>query len=323
MKQWFAGLAFVLFVAGTAEGATITTQSALSHVDQLGTTQAEQSVAATDGSASSVAIWPAGTSPVQARTAARSRAAEIAANARVSSDGFAATQLFDIALSQATYTVQLDPLVAPTDVSIDFFLPPSYVEIVQNAETSFNVLETTFLADLRVCFDSVCSASDRVFSLQTDLRGDYRDLRHGVQLEAHPSLDVSPLLDPLVSDSGRGGFNRTYLVAFPEFIGHVELGRMPVGLPLRVEYILQARASGRVALSSAIAAVNDPFTVDTDAVQPGAPLVVTATPVPEPATALLLACGLAGLGRVAPATRSCRRRGGAARRSAGRSGGRA
>jgi hypothetical protein len=43
--------------------------------------------------------------------------------------------------------------------------------------------------------------------------------------------------------------------------------------------------------------VNDPFEVDTDAVRPGTPLVVTATSVPEPATAFLLACGLASLGR--------------------------
>ena len=54
------------------------------------------------------------------------------------------------------------------------------------------------------------------------------------------------------------------------------------GLPVRVEYILQARASGVVWFSSAIAAINDPFELDGDPVQGGLPFGLEQVPVPLP-----------------------------------------
>jgi hypothetical protein len=288
-------LLLLLLPSVVAPAATQSFQTASSQVDALGITQIRDDDSAVDGSASTQAVWPAGTGIPQGRTAARSRAAEIAANARVFSEDFS-SQTFDLALSQTFYAVQLDPQIVGNNASVDFFLPPSYVELVHNAELQFLDLDAVFFADLRVCFDSSCNLADQVFFLQAELQGDFRDTAPSMQISGHPSLDLSPLMNPTFTDSG-GGFIRTYLYEFPAFTGHVEFGAVPAGVPLRVEYTLQARASGPTALNSAIAAVNDPFLVDTDPVQQGIPLVVTVTPVPEPASWLMSVVGIAFYGR--------------------------
>jgi hypothetical protein len=277
-----ASLLIVTLMVAACEAVTETLQTASSQVDALGMTQLRDDDSAVDGSASTQAIWPAGTGIPQGRTAARSRAAEIAANARVFSENFN-SQAFDLALSQAVYAVQLDPAVIGSNASVDFFLPPSYLELQHNAEVPFLDLDAVFFADLRVCFDASCSLADQVFFLQAELQGDFNSTMPSTSLSGHPSLDLTPLMNPTFSDSG-AGFLRTYLLEFPEFTGHVDVGTVPAGVPLRVEYTLQARASGTTSLNSAIAAVNDPFLVDTDPVQQGVPLQVTLTPVPEPAS---------------------------------------
>ena len=286
-------LLVVTLMVATCEAVTQTFQTANSQVDALGMTQVRDDDSMTDGFASTQAIWPSGTGIAQARTAARSHASEIAANARVFSESFQ-SQTFDLALSQAVYAVQLDPVVVGRNASVDFFLPPSYLELVHNAELAFLDLDAVFFADLRVCFDASCGLADQVFFLQAELQGDFNSTMPSMQVSGHPSLDLTPLMNPTFTDSG-AGFIRTYLLEFPEFTGQVDFGTVPAGAPLRVEYALQARASGPVSLSSAIAAVNDPFLVDTDPVQQGAPIEITLVPVPEPASGVLCALGLAAI----------------------------
>jgi hypothetical protein len=289
-----AGSLLLLFLTSVvAAAATQSFQTTSSQVDALGVTQVRDDDSTVDGAASTQAVWPAGTGIAQGRTAARSRAAEIAANARVFSESFN-SQTFDLALSQAFYAVQLDPVVVGQNASVDFFLPPSYLELVHNAEVPFLDLDAVFFADLRVCFDASCNLADQVFFLQAELQGDFNTTAPSMQLSGHPSLDLTPLMNPTFSDSG-AGFIRTYLYEFPAFSGHVDIGFVPANLPLRVEYTLQARASGQISFNSAIAAVNDPFLVDTDPVQQGIPLVVTVTPVPEPSTCILCSLGIAAI----------------------------
>lgn len=297
-----AAVCFAWAIAG-AQAATITTQSASSQVDAYGTTQAREELSATDSSASTSAIWPAGTNVPQGRTAARSSASEIAANARVFSDTFAA-QTFDLALSQAYYAVQINPLLITTQVEIDFFLPPSYLEIVTNGETYFHELNSLIFAELRVCQAATCSLADRIFDFQANASGTYQNVSHSLIATGDPSLDLTPLLTPTVTDTS--GFVRTYLVEFPSFEGHVDLGTFAASDILTVEYTLQARAWGPAQFSSAIAAVNDPFLLATDPVLQGAPLRLTTTgvpggssEVPEPASVLMVApaLGLIGLAR--------------------------
>jgi hypothetical protein len=283
-----------VLLSSAARADLVTHQSASSQVDAGGITQLRQDVATEDGFASSVAIWPPGQPAAQGRTAARSRAAEIAVNAKVFNDSYS-SEVFDLTLSQAFYSIQLDASQTVSAVGLDFFLPPSYLELVKNVETPY-ALEAIFLAELRVCYGTICSISDQRFFVQANASGMFYDLDHSVQASGDPSLDLTPLLNPTVTDSGTGGFARTYLVEFPEFLGHLDLGILPADTPLTVEYVLQARASGRVAFSSAIAAINDPFELDGDPVQQGVPLVLTQTIVPEPATALLVLAGVGWLG---------------------------
>lgn len=297
LKRMSLVVAWIGFAIAGAQAAVITQQSATSQVDANGATQVRQDVTANDGFASSVAIWPGGMSDAQGRTAARSRAAEIAANARVFSDTFVG-QTFDLALSQAYYAVRIDPVLVSTHMGLDFFLPPSYVEIVNNGETFFNELQAVFFADLRVCQQALCSTADQRFFLQANASGTYRNVQHSILADGDPALDLTPLLNPTVTDTNTG-LLRTYLVEFPEFFGHLDLGIYPAGTLLTVEYTLQARAQGIALLSSAIAAVNDPFVVDSDPVRQGPPLTLTATPaanqIPEPSALLLFAGGLLAL----------------------------
>jgi hypothetical protein len=286
-----SSLFLVTLMTTISAAVTQTFQITSSQVDALGTTQVRDDDSTIDSFASTQAIWPAGTGIAQGRTAARSSAAEIAANARVFSDTFASAQTFDLALSQAFYAVQLDPQVIGNHIGVDFFLPPSYLELVHNAETAFNDLDAVFFADLRVCFDASCSLADQVFFLQAELQGDFNTTAPSMQVSGHPSLDLTPLMNPTFTDSGPG-FIRTYLYEFPEFTGHIDVGQLPAGVPLRVEYTLQARASGITVLNSAIAAVNDPFLVDTDPVQQGIPFTVTLTAVPEPASWVMCMAGM-------------------------------
>lgn len=242
----------------------------------------------------------------QARTAARSRGAEIAANARVFQDtGFNFVD-DDLALSQASYTVTAGGALAPQQASFDFFLPPSYLEIVSNAETPLHQLNATMFADLRVCFDTSCSSTDSQLYFQADLQASYGRHNVSVQATGNPALDLSPVLGATVSDTGAGAFTRTRLIEFPAFSGHLDLGNIPAGVPITVDYVVQARAWGTVAFSSAIAAINDPFFLDTDPVTSGPPLVLTLAPaVPEPPAFALLLLGGMLLAMRARQGRSC------------------
>jgi hypothetical protein len=287
--------AIAIIAVVTASAAGITSQSASSYIEAGGTEQARQDVASTNGFASSQAIWPAGNNIPQGRTAARSGDTEIAANAGVFSDLFTMRPI-DLALSQATYIVQLPPILTPQTAALQVYLPPSYVEIVNNAELQFNEMHALFFAELRVCLTATCTIGDRQFYFQVNADGSYRNMNHSIQVSGNPSLDLSPLQNPTVTDTS-GGFLRTYLVEFPDFTGVLDLGLVPGGSTLTVEYVLQARANGIAQFNSAIAAINDPFLVDTDPVLSGAPLLLTTSAatadVPEPSTALL--CGPAAI----------------------------
>lgn len=269
-----------------------TMQSASSSVEAQGATQVDDRDTASNGAASSQALWSGNTNN-HARTAARSRSSEIAANARVFQEtGFNFVD-YDLAISQANYTISATGALAPRQASFDFFLPPSYLEIVSNAETYFHQLNATLLAELRVCFATSCSLGDRHLYVQADLDATYREHNVSVQASGNPALDLSPFLNATISDSGIGGFTRTRLIEFPAFSGHLDLGHVPAGVPITVDYVLQTRAWGTVAFSSAIAAINDPFFLDSDPITGGVPLVLTLAPVPEPpAVALMLLGGL-------------------------------
>jgi hypothetical protein len=92
------------------------------------------------------------------------------------------------------------------------------------------------------------------------------------------------------------GFLRTVNLDFPSFTGTLDLGTLGAGPGeiMEVTYRMEARALGSAAANIGIASINDPFFFDTDPVMPGVPLIIEATPIPEPSSLALL--GFAALG---------------------------
>jgi hypothetical protein len=310
VRKGLWSLGFVLLVTSHA-GATpivITTQSGISQVEIANVKVAESSDAQTDGSVSVFAISGTQTTP-EARTAARSSPTGIAANARIDDKGRFSRTDWSLVLSQADYDITLAPdNVFVNDAIIDFVLPLSYMEVTSNAETRQAMLNASFLADLRICFANACTSSDSVFHIQANLEASWEHFSWSVIATGDPQLDLTPLRNPTITDDGTGGFLRTTNVEFPMFHGHLDLGRVPVGLPVTAEYVMQARTWGPGFSNIAISSMNDPFLLATDPIQQFAPLTLTLSPeddptspdpIPEPASLLLCATGVAlGLRRV-------------------------
>jgi hypothetical protein len=316
-KGW-CSLGLVAFLPNLAGAAPIVTtyQSGISLIEIGNVKTVESTDAKTDGRVSVFALSGTSTTP-EARTAARSSSTEIAANARIDDKMLFSGTDFTTVLSQAAYSIVLAPdTVFVNEAVLDFVLPPAYLEITNNAELPVAELATVMLADLRFCFATVCSSQDAVFHLQADLVGSWRSFATGVNVTGHAQLDLTPLRNPTIADTGATGFLRTTTVSFPLFQGHLELGRIPRGVPVSIEYILQARATGRLAGNIGIAAVNDPFLLETDPVLASAPLALTLTPrvdpppqVPEPASTWLVALAVAACAgrRVRPGAASVAR----------------
>src|SRR5437016_13809305 len=212
--------------------------------------------AKTDGRVSVFAISGTQSTP-EARTAARSSSQEIAANARIDDKlKFSGTD-FSLVLSQANYNPQLAPDNAfVRHASIDFVLPPSYLEITSSIELPNASLDTVFLGDLRVCFAVACGPTDSVFHIQADLEASASSQAHSATVTGNPQLDLTPLLNPVLTFTD-AGFLHTWNLAFPLYQGHLDMGTVPPGTPLTVEYLLQARASGVLRANIAISSVND------------------------------------------------------------------
>lgn len=284
-----------LLAASVAPGAVVTEQFGTSTIRANGAMQAEQSQVATDSFASTQAIWPPSPTAAQGRTAARSRAEEIAANAMILDTSFTGVT-FDEVISAAQFNLTVSPELIVRHATLEFFLPPSYMEVVSNAETYFNVMETVLLANVRICYADICNFSDQRFQFQAVATVSFLNREYDVQATGDPAFDLSGLQNPIVTFTPNGFLN-TYHVAFPEFTGILDVGDVPAGVPITVEYQIQARASGRALLNTAIAAINDPFLLSTDPVLQGTPLQLTFTPVvdtvPEPSTVLLVLSGVA------------------------------
>lgn len=293
-KRWLPLLALAL--APCASAALIeTVQSGHSEIRIEGATVASQSDAKTDGRVSVYAIWGTSSTP-EVRTAARSSVTgELAANVRMDDKNRYSFTTVDETISAATLEVHVAPdSVFLRRAELTFFLPPSLLEVTSNAELPDNALEMLIFANLRVCFATICGGGEQ-FSFQSILTASWRNYSNSIIATGNPALDLTPLRNPTVTDIGGPGvdFERTTTIDFDAFSGHVDLGLIPPGSPLTVEYQFQARGSGELVTNLGLAALNDPFLLDTDPVQPGPALTLTLLPVPEPATWLLLLGGLA------------------------------
>jgi hypothetical protein len=301
----FGLLSVFLFSVPAAHAAVITTtQGGTSQVDVDNVTQVDSSDAQTDGAVSVFALFGSSTTP-EARTAARSRSTEMAANARIDDHNLFSFTEFSNVLSQANYNITVAPSPFLQTGSFDFFLPPSFMEVTSNAELPQNAMETVLIADITACFAPACSTADRVFFFQADLEASFLDFQWSVIATGDPSLDLTALQNPTITDVGGPGqdFLRTTTLDFDAFTGHIDIGTVPANSPLTVEYVMQVRARGIAAANIALAGINDPFLLETDPVQTGAPLSLTLTPtgdtvvgVPEPTSLAVFGLGLAWLG---------------------------
>jgi hypothetical protein len=290
---WAAAIA----ASAASQAAVHTHQSGITQIEINGAIVEEAQDAKNDGDVSVSAIHGTLTTP-EVRSAARSRfsSGEMAANVRIDSKTqFGGGQVFT--LSQATYALQVDQSPVATRAALDFFLPPSFMEATMNAEVPFDTMSLVLMADLRVCFSTSCSSADSQFTFQANLDAGWNGFSLATQVSAAPGVDVTPLENPTVTDVGGpgAGFLRTTTVDYAAFEGHLDLGTVVAGVPVRVEYLMQVRADGSFLDTIGLAAINDPFLLDTDPVQPGAALTLALAPVPEPAGAALLGLGLAAL----------------------------
>lgn len=152
------------FAATAQTGALETVQSGASTVRVNGNIVADDSDAQSDGRVSTVATFGTASTP-EVRTAARSAVnGELAANVRMDDKNrFSRTNVTET-ISAATLSYHSAPDNALLrHASLDFTLPPSFVEVTNFGEVPSNALEMVLFADLRVCFATICSSGDSLF----------------------------------------------------------------------------------------------------------------------------------------------------------------
>lgn len=309
-----AGL--ILFGAASATAATVTNEeSAQASVYVGGALIDSDLMTVQSGNASALARFGTNTLP-EARAAARSLVSgEMAANVRLDDKHRYSFTVVDSAVGSARYKLEVEPdNVFLQRAQLSFYLPPSFLEITSNAELPQNGLRMTISATLKVCFtDFVCPIGSDQFKFDADLEANYQGTqRLDVQVSGAAGLDFTALRAPTVSDTGNAPVNgsmpfyRTVNVTFSDFTGHLDLGEIPVGTPLTVEYEMSARGEGRLIDNIGLAGINDPFVLDTDPLPGGPSLTLVAAPVPEPGAFALWLAGTLLLGGYAARRRVAR-----------------
>lgn len=313
LKPSLALAAMLCFGAAGGSTAAVleTVQSGTSTVRVNGNIVADQSDAKTDGRVSTVAIFGSQSTP-EVRTAARSAFnGEIAANVRMDDKELFSNTNVTETISAATLTYRSAPDNALLRrAALDFVLPPSFMEVTSNAEIPRNALEMILFADLRVCFATLCGLGDSQFTFQSILTASWETFTHSTSATGNPGLNLTSLQAPRITDNP-GGFLRTTTLDFDRFEGHLDLGLVPAGVPLTVDYQIQTRGRGRLIANLGLAGINDPFTLEADPVPAGALVLfiepVDAAAAPEPQVWSLLAMGFALIAGVRRRARWARR----------------
>lgn len=221
--------------------------------------------------------------------------------------------------SQASIDIEGTSLTGG-DITIDFFIPPSFLELRTNAEAAGGPFTQSarMRADLTLCAPDCTTGIGRLLAFEAELTGDYfnqtfssfalSELLGPFPFGGPPSsLDLTPLLDDTLTvvDSMPNFLPlRTITWNLPAYRGSINIGSLPVGQRFVLIYDLETEVIGNTPLSGAAAAINDPLNI----MQFGMPLVdqagsVPPPDIPEPSTGLLV---LTAIGLVAARRRSRR-----------------
>jgi hypothetical protein len=318
-----AGLA-LLTIASPATAIVTSEQTARAFVSVSGARVDSDSLTLQSGNASALARFGNNFLP-EARAAGRSLVGgEMAANVRLDDKHDFSFFVVDFADGSASYKINVAPdSVFVQHARLDFYLPPSFLEITSNAELPRNGLTMFISARLKVCFEeSFCTAPEsEQFRFDVELVANYLGTELlDIDVTGATGLDFTSLQNPTITDTGNSPvagsmpFYRTVTVNFSDFTGHLDLGEIPVGTPLTIEYDMKARGEGRLIDNIGLAGINDPFVLDTDPLPPGQALALVFAPVPEPGQfALCASGGLLLVGQAWRRRRAARRRAATAR----------
>jgi hypothetical protein len=246
---------------------------------------------------------------LHAQAAGRSRLGApqtIAANA-----SYAATRFTGLDSRGQGDAIQMVTLAAPAgSLSMHFVLPSLLLEISDNVER-LGAGGVPIGGDL---FTQVQASIDlrvnggwqiNLFSLVGRLEGNFTTQVLTVQVGSpDPALDLSAFDGQAPSFSGDLSFIRTATWEFPTFEGDLDLSAYG-GNIIEIEYSMAAIVEGRADITSAAAAINDPFLFTTDPTG-GSALLFDIVPngsaepsaVPAPGGLGLLAVALGGLAAI-------------------------
>jgi len=277
----FAGLP-AFWLSGTAHagliplGEAISASSLLRVNDQTVDFQSENNIEDNTPTPSTAIVQGTPATITQVRTAARSSLGVMTVNATYEARGFGAqSTTFSTVQSVAhvNIAVKADSTGGAQEVFLDFFLPPGFLELVENAETGFDpatIHQATLAATISTCQNFPCiDVIENQFQFGATLTGNYVTQQLVVIAETTQSdLDTSPLesaqLQVTETTFPSGLPKRTALWEYPEFEGHVSLGILEPGDFLSVSYLMFATVDGIALLNGATAAINDPFLISGD-----------------------------------------------------------
>ena len=207
------------------------------------------------------------TTPSEARTAARSGALEIAANATIRHRNGGPFQNYTDVYGDTIY--EWDALVVNEgNVSFTFDLPPGFVEVQSNGELQNLLPNAEIQADIQFCSPACAysAGNTSLFQMFSELEANFQtfQLSNGAS-SVNSALDTSALEHENVVLTDEG-FIRTWTWAYEPFTGQIPLGHFDAGDTFTISYRLRGEVYSEFGAfqTAALAAINDPFFLSAD-----------------------------------------------------------
>ncbi|QDU35770.1 hypothetical protein Mal4_00520 [Maioricimonas rarisocia] len=263
----------------------------------------------TNGPSTSNAFFGSNTDPSEARASGRADQFAMTANAEFDNRVFTPSLINNFTSVRSTSLLEITGTsLNGGDVTVEFFLPPGFLELNTQGELSPGLPPLTASIDAQLTFftPDVFGDTGRLLNFGATLSGDFFNqtittFATSQTLGPFPgggpptSLDLSPLthsnLTIVNSSSPQFIPLRTITWEYPAFSGTVNVGPIPTGQQFGLHYFMRAEVSGFGPLTNAAAAINDPLNIT----QFGAPTVDQAgatAVVPEPSSMALASVGL-------------------------------